>query len=211
MQHPASLIPVLYKVANTRGVDVVYAIRHKRQGDGLFKKLTARVYYWLMAKLTDVKIEANAADFRLISKRVVETLNLLPQGGQVFRLLIPSLGFSSQTVSFQASQRFAGESKYKLAKMANLGIDSIIESSVTPLKIAIKFGLGVSFLSVIGFGYVLVAFAFQGSVQGWASVISTVLLLFGALFIFLGIIGSYMSLLVKQAQARPPYLFREDT
>jgi dolichol-phosphate mannosyltransferase len=211
MQHPPELIPELYKVANSRKADVVYAVRPKRDGDGFFKRVTAKSYYWLMAKLTDVKIEPNAADFRLVSRRVVATLNSLPPGGQVFRLLIPSLGFQSETVSFRSSERFAGESKYKLGKMANLGVDSIIQSSVTPLKIAIKFGIGISVLSVIWFGYVLVTFALQGSVQGWASVISAVLLLFGALFVFLGIIGSYISVLVKQAQARPPYLFREDT
>jgi dolichol-phosphate mannosyltransferase len=210
MQHPPEVIPELYKVAKSRGVDVVYAIRPKREGDGLFKKLTARIYYWLMAKLTDVQIEPNAADFRLVSRRVVTTLNLLPPGGQVFRLLIPSLGFSSEAITYRSSERFAGASKYKITKMASLGIDSVIQSSVKPLKIAIQFGIGVSVLSGIGFGYVLVVFALQGTVQGWSSVISAVLLLFGALFVFLGIIGSYLSILVKRAQAMPPYLLWEE-
>jgi dolichol-phosphate mannosyltransferase len=94
--------------------------------------------------------------------------------------------------------------------MANLGIDSILQFSVKPLQIAIRFGLIISLLSIVGFGYVLLTFALEGSVQGWSSLISALLLLFGSLFIFLGIFGSYLSILVKHVQGRPPYLFRED-
>jgi len=157
-----------------------------------------------------VRIEPSAADFRLISKRVVQTLNLLPPGGQVFRLLIPSLGFPSVTIAYKASPRFAGKTKYGLTQMANLGMESVLQFSVKPLHIAIRFGLGISFLSLLGFAYVLVTFALDGSVQGWSSMISAVLLLFGALFIFLGIFGSYLAILVKHAQARPSYLFKEE-
>jgi dolichol-phosphate mannosyltransferase len=210
MQHPPELIPKLYGVAISQKVDVVYASRPDRGNEGVFKKRSAVIFYWMISKLTDLQIQPNAADFRLISKRVVQTLNLLPPGGQVFRLLIPSLGFQSATVEYKASPRFAGKSKYGLARMANLGVDSILQFSVKPLQLAIRFGLAVSFLSLAGFAYVLITFALDGSVQGWSSLISALLLLFGALFIFLGIFGSYLSILVKQAQARPPYLFRED-
>jgi len=210
MQHPPDLIPELYKIAVTQKVDVVYASRPDRGDDGVFKRMSATIFYWLIGKLTDLPIQPSAADFRLISKRVVQTLNLLPPGGQVFRLLIPSLGFPSVTIAYKASPRFAGKSKYGLAKMANLGIESILQFSVKPLQIAIRIGVGISFLSLLGFAYVLVTFALDGSVQGWSSLISAVLLLFGALFIFLGIFGSYLAILVKHAQARPSYLFTEE-
>jgi dolichol-phosphate mannosyltransferase len=210
MQHPPELIPDLYEIAIRQGVDVVYASRPDRGKEGVFKRASAASFYWLIGKLADLKVQSSAADFRLISKRVVKTLNLLPPGGQVFRLLIPSLGFPSATLAYKASPRFAGRSKYSLAKMANLGIDSILQFSVKPLQIAIRFGLLISLLSVVGFGYVLLTFALDGSVQGWSSLISALLLLFGALFIFLGIFGSYLSILVKHAQGRPPYLLRED-
>lgn len=210
MQHPPELIPDLYEIAVEQGVDVVYASRPDRGEEGVFKRASAVSFYWIIGKLTDLKVQSSTADFRLISRRVVKTLNLLPPGGQVFRLLIPSLGFPSAKLSYKASPRFAGSSKYSLAKMANLGIDSILQFSVKPLQIAIRFGLLISFLSVVGFGYVLITFALEGSVQGWSSLISALLLLFGALFIFLGILGSYISILVKHVQGRPPYLLRED-
>ncbi len=210
MQHPPELIPELYEIAIRQGVDVVYASRPNRGEEGVFKRASAAGFYWLIAALTDLEIQSNAADFRLISKKVVKTLNLLPPGGQVFRLLIPSLGFPSATLPYKASPRFAGKTKYSLARMANLGIDSILQFSVKPLQIAIRFGLIISLLSIVGFGYVLLTFALEGSVQGWSSLISALLLLFGSLFIFLGIFGSYLSILVKHVQGRPPYLFRED-
>jgi dolichol-phosphate mannosyltransferase len=210
MQHPPELIPELYEIAIRQGVDVVYASRPNRGEEGVFKRASAAGFYWLIAALTDLEIQSNAADFRLISKKVVKTLNLLPPGGQVFRLLIPSLGFPSATLPYKASPRFAGKTKYSLARMANLGIDSVLQFSVKPLQIAIRFGLIISLLSIVGFGYVLLTFALEGSVQGWSSLISALLLLFGSLFIFLGIFGSYLSILVKHVQGRPPYLFRED-
>jgi len=208
MQHPPEMIPELYKVAVEQKVDVVYASRPDRGNEGVFKRTSAASFYWLIGKLTDLKIQPSAADFRLISKRVVQILNLLPPGGQVFRLLIPSLGFPSVTVAYKASPRFAGKSKYGIAKMTNLGIESILQFSVKPLHIAIRFGVAISILSLVGFAYVLLTFMFEGSVQGWSSLISALLLLFGSLFVFLGIFGSYLSILVKHAQARPPYLFR---
>jgi dolichol-phosphate mannosyltransferase len=209
LQHPPEVIPELLKVAIESGVDVVYAVRPKRSEDGVFKRLTARAYYSLIGALTDIKLQDSAADFRLVSRKVVNVLNQLAPGRQVFRLLIPSLSFPSRTIAFTASERFAGKSKYGLQKMVGLSVDSVIQFSTKPLTLSIQLGAFVSMLSLFGFAYVIFTYFSGEALQGWASLISTVLLLFGVLFFLLGIFGLYLSSVVRQLQGRPPYVTKE--
>jgi dolichol-phosphate mannosyltransferase len=191
------------------GVDVVYAVRPKRKEDGIFKRLTARAYYSLLGSLTEIQLQSSAADFRIVSRNVVIVLNQLAPGRQVFRLLIPSLGFPSKTFGYTASQRFAGKSKYGVRKMVGLSLDSVIQFSTKPLTLSIQLGVFVSLLSLAGFAYVLFTYLSGEALQGWASLISTVLLLFGVLFFLLGIFGLYLASVVRQLQGRPPYVTKE--
>jgi polyisoprenyl-phosphate glycosyltransferase len=209
LQHPPEVIPELYKVALDSGVDVVYAVRPKRKEDGIFKRLTARAYYSVMGSLTDIDLQDSAADFRIVSRKVVTILNQLAPGRQVFRLLIPSLGFPSRAISYKASERFAGESKYGFRRMVGLSVDSVIQFSTKPLTLAIQMGVFVSILSLFGFAYVLLTYLSGNALQGWASLISTVLLLFGVLFVLFGIFGLYLATLVRQLQGRPPYIIKD--
>ena len=210
LQHPPTLIPVLYATAWTKGVDVVYAARATRERDSFFKRTTALVYYRMMRSLTDVDVQNSAADFRLISRRVVAVIRALPPGQQVFRLLIPSFGFASETIAYEASERFAGESKYSLRKMLNLSASSVVAFTTKPLTISIRIGLLVSLIAMIGFVYVIVTYFTGNALQGWASVLSTLLLLFGLLFVILGVFGLYLGTILQTVMARPVYIIEAD-
>jgi polyisoprenyl-phosphate glycosyltransferase len=206
LQHPPTLIPTLLATAQTEQVDVVFAARAKRTTDSWFKRRTALAYYRLMRALTDVDIQESAADFRLVSRRVVDVIRSLPPGQQVFRLLIPSLGFHQRTVQYEASERFAGTSKYTLDKMVGLSVSSVVGFTTKPLTISIRAGLIVSLISFAGFIYVIVRFYSGHTIEGWASLFSTVLFVFGLMLIILGVFGVYIGAIVRALQARPPYL-----
>ena len=206
LQHPPSLVPVLLETARSAGVDVVYAVREKRRNDNWFKRRSALAYYRLMRAITDVDIHESAADFRLISRRVVDVLCALPAGQQVFRLLIPSLGYPQRTLPYEAGERYAGASKYTLDKMVGLSVSSVIGFTTKPLTLSIRVGLIVSLLSFAGFVYVIVEFFAGHTVSGWASMLSTLLFVFGVLLVILGVFGFYIGAVVKALQARPPYL-----
>jgi polyisoprenyl-phosphate glycosyltransferase len=209
LQHPPALVAELLETAQRENVDVVYAVRDKRTNDNWFKRTSARTYYRLMRGLTDVDIHDSAADFRLTSRRVVDVLCALPAGQQVFRLLIPSLGFSERTLPYEAADRYAGRSKYTLDKMVGLSVTSVIGFTTKPLTLSIRVGLFVSLLSFAGFVYVLVEFFAGHTVSGWASLLSTLLFVFGVLLVILGVFGFYIGAIVKTLQARPPYLIDE--
>jgi len=210
LQHPTELIPALYKTAKTKSVDVVYAVRTERREERFFKRTSAAIYYFVMSRMTDIEVRKSAADFRLISKRVLDVLNGLAPGRQVFRLLVPSLGFASASIPYVAGERFAGSSKYTLRKMAALSLQSILQFSTRPLYFAVRVGVIFSFLALLGFLYVLLAFFSGQALPGWASLISTLLILFGLQFIVLGVFGAYLGEIVKLLQDRPAYLLKPD-
>lgn len=209
LQHPPGLIPNLFSTAVAGRLDVVYAVRDSRRSDGWFKKVSALAYYRLMRTLTDVDVHDSAADFRLISSRVITVIRSLPAGRQVFRLLIPSLGFPSATVGYLANPRFAGRSKYNFGRMLSLSNESIVGFTTKPLTFSIRLGLLVSGLAVLGFIYVLLAYFSGQALEGWASILATILLMFGILFVTLGVFGLYIGALVSASSGRPRYLIDE--
>ena len=206
LQHPPELIPDLVDIAVAQQVDVVYAARATRDDDGWFKRVTARGYYRLMRSLTNLELEDSAADFRLISHRVVAVLRSLPPSGQVFRLLIPSLGFPSATLRYTAAPRFAGRSKYTVRNMVNLSVASVVGFTTKPLTLSIRVGVALSLIAVAGFVYVIVTYATGQALEGWASVISTILLMFGFLFMILGVFGLYLGAILRAVRAHPGYV-----
>ena len=210
LQHPPELIPTLLNVAREDDVDVVYANREKRTNDGFFKKASAKAFYKLIRGISGIEIIDSAADFRLISKRVVDVIRTLPEGRQVFRLLIPSLGFSSSNVPYEVQPRFAGESKYSFRKMLGLSVNSIIGYSTKPLTISITVGILFSIAALVGFGYVVVAYFSGNTEAGWPSLLSTILLSFGILFMIIGVMGLYIADIADIVRRRPVYIIKNE-
>lgn len=200
LQHPPEMIPVFYKTALEQQVDIVYGFRKKRNEDGILKRITAKIYYSLIRLITNLEVQDSAADFRLISKKVVMTLRSLPAGPKVFRLLIPSLGFASAKCEFTADKRYAGKSKYSLSKMLGLATSSVVSFSIRPLFFSVQLGLIFGAISIFGLLYTLVTYLNGGTVPGWASTSSAILLMFAINFLVLGVFGMYLGELIRSSR-----------
>src|SRR3954452_17906521 len=211
LQDPPEVIAEMLAKARTEKVDVVYGVRSDRSTDTVFKRKTAGVYYRVMRRLVGPWVSDQAGDFRLMSRAVVDVLNNLPEQRPVYRLVVPSLGFSSAEVAYVRAERVAGETKYPLSKMIKLTLDSVTSFSATPLRIATWLGL-LSFLLCLGLMVSgLIAWGVGGTVPGWTSLYIAVLLLGGIQLICLGLLGEYIGRIYALTQNRPQFLVAFDT
>ena len=212
LQDPPVLIPEL--VSEWRaGADVVYAVRRQRQGDSVFKRATARLYYRLLRALSDTEIPADTGDFRLMSRRVVETLREMPERDRFMRGMVAWVGFNQVPVYFDRDPRHSGESKYPLSKMIRLGLAGIVGFSDKPLYVAISSGLLVLLLAFLGLIYIVLSFTLGWGdvVRGWTSVVVSVMFFSAVQLIFMGVIGLYVSRIFVEAKQRPLYIIKRDS
>ena len=208
MQHPPTLIPAL--VARwEEGFDIVQATRREEPTAGWFKQFTARIFYALINRLSATRIEPNAADFRLLSRRVVDVFkNDLRERDRFIRGLVRWVGFPYTTVDFEAPPRFAGETHYSLGRMVSFARTGLISFSKVPLKVAVVIGFLVSVLSLLYGLYAVIAYLFFNAIviPGWASTILVGTFLGGCQLLFLGLIGEYIASIFDEIKARPLYL-----
>ena len=205
LQDPPELIPKMLTAAETLCVDVVFAARGDRSADSRFKSLSAGLYYRLVNKFSRSDAPPHAADFRLMSRTVVDALNRLPERNRVYRLLVPWLGYSSAVVHFKREPRVAGKTHYSFAKMLNLSIDSITGFSTAPLRAATWIGLFSLFTSIIGIAVVAVAYFMGGVAPGWPSLILVMLIFGGIQLLTIGLLGEYIARIFTEVQSRPLY------
>ncbi|MET8447299.1 glycosyltransferase family 2 protein [Streptomyces sp. NPDC005209] len=211
LQDPPEKIPEMLALARSRNLDIVYGVRANRSTDTGFKRRTAGVYYWLMRRLVGNHVPAQAGDFRLLSRNVLDALKALPDQPQVYRLLVPWLGFPSGEVTYHREERVAGETKYPLRKMVLLALDSIVGFSVAPLRLAIWLGT-FAFLVCLGvLVYTLAAYTAGDTAPGWTSLIIAVLFIGSVQLICLGVLGEYIGRVYTAIQRRPTYYIGEDT
>ncbi|WBB65601.1 glycosyltransferase family 2 protein [Micromonospora sp. WMMD812] len=210
LQDPPETISEMLRLARA-GAHVVYGVRVDRSTDTIFKRHTARAYYRLMRRVVGAEVPAQAGDFRMISREVVETLRRLPERTPVYRLLVPALGFPSAEVRYVRAARVAGETKYPLPKMVALAWDSVANFSAAPLRLATWLG-AVSFLGclvLIAFG--LVAHLRGVTIPGWTSTFVAVLLLGGVQLVCLGLLGEYVGRIYATVQSRPTFHIGADS
>jgi len=209
LQHPPSVIPDL--IARwEEGFEIVNTIRNDHESISIPKKISSRIFYQIMRKLSDVRIENGMADFRLIDKKVLKQLKLFSENYLFFRGIIPWMGFRQADIPFQANERFAGKSKYTLKKMLKFASAGVTAFSVKPLKLSIYLG---SFIAILTFIYGIYAAYIHmftdKALTGWTSVIMSVLFIGGINLLMLGIIGEYLGKLFIENKRRPNYLISE--
>ena len=190
-----------------QGFDVVYAQRRTRK-DTAFKQATAAFYYWALAKIADINIPRNTGDFRLMDRKVVDSLKRFNEHNRFLRGMVSFVGFKQTAVLFDRDERHAGITGYPSKKMAKFAADGIIGFSWAPLKLITRLGYLTALLSFLGIIYVLYVRLFEPStaVPGWAFVMIAVLLVGGVQTILLGIVGSYIGRIYTEAQGRPLYI-----
>lgn len=208
LQDPPEVIPEL--IARWKdGAEVVYAQRSKRRGETRFKLLTAAAFYRLISRMTSINIPSDTGDFRLLDRRVVDTLVKMREHHRFMRGLSAWVGFRQEAVLYERHERFAGTTKYPLRKMIRFSLDAVTSFSQVPLRLATTFGFILAGISLIGILVAAILRIFTGAISGQASTLILVLLLGGIQLIFLGIIGEYLGRIYDEVRARPLYIVRE--
>ncbi len=210
LQHPPSLVPVLVQKWR-EGYDVVSAVRVRTEGETWFKGFTSRGFYTLLNALSGTKVPQGAADFCLISRRVCDSLNDMPERHRFLRGLISWAGFKRTLVPYESPQRAAGQTKYSLVKMVTLALDAVFSFSAEPLRLALRAGLTVTFGGFVYLAWTLIyGYLIKGLVPGYASLIGVTMILGGSQLIFIGLIGQYLARVFEQVKGRPIYLLKQE-
>ena len=191
------------------GAEVVYGVRSSRKKDSFFKRFTAESFYRFLA-IMGVEVVFNHADYRLVSSRVLKEFARFGEVNLFLRGMFPLVGFKSTTVEYERNERMAGKSHYPLRKMLGLASDGVTSLSVKPLRIAAWFGFVISFLSLIGVIWSVIAALASGHSNN-ASVISTVCLMGGVELIAVGVLGEYVGKIYSEVKRRPRYIISERT
>jgi len=208
LQDPPELLPRMMAMMDT-GIDVVYGQRQDRAGETHFKRLSAKIFYRLLDSLVDIKIPLDTGDFRLMTRRVLEGLIAMPEQHRFVRGMVSWLGYRQEPLFYDRNERFAGETKYPLSKMARFAIDAITSFSVKPLRIASAFGVLFGILGVAGLIYSMLSWLRGDVVAGWTSVIVTVLILGSVQLFVIGVFGEYLGRLFIESKNRPLFIVDE--
>ncbi|MGV3488523.1 MAG: glycosyltransferase family 2 protein [Tuberibacillus sp.] len=186
------------------GFDIVYGVRKSRKKDTLFKRATAQGFYRLMAKM-GVHLVYNHADFRLMSRRVLDELEKYKEVNLFLRGIVPMLGFRSTEVYYERKERFAGESKYPLKKMFAFAFEGVTSFSVLPIRIITMIGF-LSFAFSSGTGLYAIAVKLLGHAQsGWTSIMISLWFIGGLLLMSVGLIGEYIGKIYMETKERPRF------
>lgn len=209
LQDPPSVIIEMIQLWE-QGYDVVFGKRKVREGESSFKLLTAKYFYKIINKLSDVDIPRDTGDFRLMDRNALNQFLQMRESYRFVRGMVAWIGFNQTFVEYDRESRFAGQTKYPLKKMLRLASDAILSFSNTPLKIATFVGFITSIAAFIGIVYSLYVRLFTKSwVDGWAFLMIAILLIGGIILIVLGVIGEYVGRIYGEIKQRPLYILKD--
>ena len=208
LQDPPELLPHMMQLMDD-GADVVYGQRVRRDGETWFKKVSARAFYRLLLRLTDVPIPQDTGDFRLMSRQVVDALLAMPEYQRFIRGMVAWIGFRQVPLQYHRDKRFAGETKYSFGMMLTFALDAITGFSNVPLRASIYLALCFMVLAGLLVIYVLVGWLYLGVVAGWPSMFLGMLIFSSVQLFSLGIIGEYLGRVYMQTKQRPLFIIRE--
>jgi len=207
LQDPPEIVPQMVNLWQ-EGYDVVYGVRSQRDGETVFKRLTAGLFYRLIHRITSVNIPQDTGDFRLMDRRVVDAIRSMPERHRFLRGMVSWVGYHQIGVPYHRQARFAGQTKFTLGKMIRFALDAITGFSYFPLQLATYLGFAMAGLSSLAISLVVLLRLF-GSTEpllGQATTLVTVLFLGGVQLICLGIIGEYLGRVYDEVKGRPLYL-----
>ena len=209
LQDPPELIAAMDEKMN-EGWNVVYAKRAMREGESFFKKITAKIFYRILARVTSISIPVDTGDFRIMDRKVVNALNQMPEHHKFIRGMVSWVGFKQTFVEYNRQERLSGKTGYTFRKMLRFAFDGITGFSNMPLKLASYFGFFVSFLSFLLILYTLYSkYLLREAVPGWASIMVSILFIGGIQLICLGLIGEYLIRMDANLRQRPLYVVNE--
>lgn len=209
LQHPPKYIPEILEKFD-EGYEVISMVRTKNADAGVLKRITSKAFYAVLNAISPVRFENNASDFFAISSSVAKVLKQdYRERIRYLRGYVQSVGFRKTTIEFEAERRFAGESKYSLAKLLKFSLNALFSFSDLPLKLGIYSGLFMALLGFILMVYTLVnKFVFYVP-SGYSTIVVFLCFMFAILFVIIGIIGEYISIIFTEVKGRPIYIVRE--
>jgi len=210
LQDPPEVIPQMIKKWE-QGYEVVYGKRIKREGESLFKRLTAFIFYRFINMLSDIEIPKDVGDFRLIDKKVINVLKTQNEKNIFIRGLISWIGFRQTFVEYERDKRYAGNTKYPLIKMLNFAFDGITSFSTKPLRMSMLLGFICIIISMGLIIYTLIMkYAYPDMViSGWTSLFIAVIFFGGIQLFTIGVVGEYIGKVYRETKNRPLYIIRE--
>ena len=207
LQDPPELLPEMLALWE-EGNEVIYGQRRSRKGESAFKLLTAKMFYRTLNALSDVEIPKDTGDFRLVDKKVIDVINIMPEHNKFLRGLFSWVGFQQKAYFYEREERKAGKTKYPFQKMWKLASDGIISFSTKPLKIVGGLGCVTIILSIAILIYSLVSYAFQLNhlTPGWTSIMVAITLFSGVQLVSIWIISEYIARIYDETRHRPEYI-----
>ncbi|MEY8801260.1 glycosyltransferase family 2 protein [Leisingera sp. XS_AS12] len=210
LQDPPEILPDMMMMMD-RGYDVVYGRRAERQGETLFKKATAYLFYRFLNTLSDVEIPKDTGDFRLVSRRSLDAVLAMPERARFIRGMFAWAGFKQIGLEYVRDPRVAGVTKYPFRAMLRFATDALTGFSTKPLKMATRLAflsLYVTFLMAV---YVFLSLVLHNTAPGWASMLLAISFFSGIQLLTLGIMGEYIGRLYMESKQRPMYFVAEET
>lgn len=205
LQDPPTLIPEMLKYWE-EGYEDVFAKRLSREEDSTMKKLTSKVFYNLLEKMTNIPIQKDTGDFRLLDRRCIEALKKIRESQRYTKGMFSWIGFKKKEILFDRKPRVAGNTKWNYWKLANLAIDGITSFSVTPLRISSFMGAIISIVAFLYMSYIIIKALFWGDpVAGYPSLMAVILFMSGVQLLSLGVIGEYLGRVFNETKNRPAY------
>lgn len=211
LQDPPEVFPRMIEKWRD-GYDVVYGVRASREGESWFKLMTAKVFYRLIYRITDIDIPLDTGDFRLMDRRVVDVIRHMPERNRFLRGMVPWVGFRQTGVEYERRARFAGESKFSsVRQMLPFAVDAITSFSYLPLQLATYLGFLIAVIAGVAIVAVILVRLFgpENPLLGQATTLVAVLFLGGVQLISLGIIGEYLGRIYDEVKGRPLYLVEQ--
>jgi glycosyltransferase involved in cell wall biosynthesis len=192
------------------GYDDVYAKRRSREGESWFKKFTSAAFYKVLQKMTKIPIQEDTGDFRLLDRRAIESLKKLREKQRYTKGMFSWIGFNKKEILFDRKPRAAGKTKWNYLKLFNLALEGVTSFTTSPLRISTILGILVSIFSIIYMFIVLIkSLIWKDPVQGYPSMMVTILFLGGVQLVSLGIIGEYVGRIFNETKYRPLYIIDE--
>ena len=209
LQYPPELIPEMIAYWE-EGYDDVYARRNSREGETWMKKRTSSWYYKLLQSSTNIPIQIDTGDFRLLDRRCIDALKQFRESQRNTKAMFSWIGYRKKEIFYNRDPRIAGTTKWNYRKLVNLAIDGITSFTTAPLRIATISGLGISLLAFCYILYLVIRPLFGVPTgAGYSSLMAVILFIGGIQMLFLGIIGEYIGRIFVEVKQRPLYLIEE--
>lgn len=204
---PELLAPMMARI--DAGTDVVFGQRRRREGETLFKRVTASMFYRFLDYLTEFPVPRDTGDFRLITRRALEAFLAMPEQYRFVRGMVSWIGYRQEAFVYDRASRFAGTTSYPFVKMLGLAVDAITGFSIQPLRLASHFGILLATLSVPLIAYIIISWISGRTVEGWTSLMAIVVMLGSVQMLVLGLIGEYLGRTYMQTKGRPLFIVQD--